>query len=82
LDQLRISGLVKDQKAGIDAMRDTIHGHVHRMAMPAEVIALFEQRHILASPSQTPRTRQTGDAGTDYCYFHVSRHQKFFVQDK
>jgi hypothetical protein len=50
--------------------------------MPAEVIALLEQRHIQAGPGQLPRARQTGDAGTNDCYFHDFPPKKCFVQDK
>eukprot|EP01032_Pedospumella_encystans_P007683 gene7683-9190_t len=46
--QMRISGVVIDQEAGVDAVRDAVQRDVHRVAVATEPAAALVQRNVLA----------------------------------
>ena len=70
--QIRVGDLVVGHEAGIDGYRAMLGIDAERMAVAADVVALFVQGELVAV-LQEVRAAQAGDAGTDDCNpFHAS----------
>src|SRR6202012_5020031 len=63
-NQIRVSAIVEDQKAGVDGMDMAFELHVDRVRVAAGVRTGFEERHLIVLRKQVG-ARQARNAGAD-----------------